>query len=140
MPEYTDTELLAFLDEGLPAERMAAIENKLRTDLAFRQRIAALRNNRDQEGHGAGEIWRRWRLSCPTRQQLGTFLLGASEPAFADYIDFHIRTIGCRVCAANLDDLKSAQQPAGGTEARRRKYFQSSAGYLHSGHSEERRK
>lgn len=130
MPEFTDTELLAFLDEGLPVERMVAIENELRARVPFRQRVAALRNSRDQEGHGAGEIWRRWRLSCPTRQQLGTFLLGACDPGWADYVDFHVHTIGCRICAANLDDLRQTQQPEADPAVRRRKFFESSAGYL----------
>jgi hypothetical protein len=130
MPEFTDAELLAFLEEGLPVDRMTAIEQALRESVPFRQRLAALRNSRDQEGHTAGEIWRRWRLSCPSRTQLGSFLLGTTEADWTDYIDFHIHTVGCRICAANLADLRQSEQKEEDTAQRRRKFFQSSAGYL----------
>jgi hypothetical protein len=81
--------------------------------------------------HGLGEIWRRNRLTCPSRQQLGSFVLGAMDENLQKYIQFHIETVGCRVCRANLDDLKSQQsEQKADTQLRRRRYFQSSAGYL----------
>ena len=128
MPDqFTDAELLAYLDEALPAERMAALEQALRQSEPLRNRTAALRQQRDEEGHSVGEIWRRGRLSCPTRHQLGSFLLGALAGELADYITFHLETVGCRYCNANLDDLRAASQSTE-TEAtqRRQKYFQSS--------------
>ena len=48
---FTDAELLAFLDEGLPVERMAAIETVLRQSAELRTRTAALRQQRDAAGH-----------------------------------------------------------------------------------------
>ena len=46
-------------------------------------------------------------------------------------IHFHVETIGCRICRANLDDLRARQKEASHkVNTRRQKYFQSSAGYL----------
>jgi hypothetical protein len=39
---FTNTELEAFLDEGLPVERMAAMESALRDSEELRQQLAAL--------------------------------------------------------------------------------------------------
>jgi len=129
--DFTDAELLAYLDEGLPVERMAAVENALRASAGLRNRTAALRQDRDEQGHSVGEIWRRGRLSCPTRHQLGSFVLGALPIDLAQYIHFHLETIGCRYCAANLDDLReSAEQNPAETAHRRQRFFQSSAGYV----------
>jgi len=61
---------------------------------------------------------------------LGSFLLGALESELTDYIEFHLQVVGCRYCAANLDDLRAAQQPSPETQQRRQKFFQSSAGYV----------
>jgi hypothetical protein len=130
-PEFADAELLAYLDEGLPVERMAAIENALRTSSGLRERAAGLRMRRDEQGHSVGDIWRRGRLSCPTRHQLGSYLLGALPAELAQYFRFHLETVGCRYCAANLDDLRqSASQATTETARRRQKFFQSSAGYV----------
>lgn len=132
----TDDELLAYLDEGLPVERMAVVEKALRESDVLRRRAAGLARRRDQGAHTVGEIWRRWRLSCPTRKQLGSYLLGVLDPELARYFDFHIRTIGCRYCAANLRDLEASAQTSPETEHRRRKFFQSSAGFLRSADDE----
>ena len=128
---FTDAELLAYLDEGLPVERMTAIEAALRSSEDLCRRTAELRDQRDQQGHSVGEIWRRGRLSCPTRHQLGSYLLGALANDLSQYIDFHLETVGCRYCAANLDDLRQSQQASSNeTTRRRQKFFQSSAGYV----------
>jgi len=129
---FSDAELLAYLDEMLPSERAAMIERELRDSTSLRQRATILSRRRDQGGHSVGEIWRRHRLTCLTRSQLGSYLLGTLEQSLVDYIDFHLQTIGCRICAANLHDLDSARQPDGETRQRRRKFFESSAGYLRS--------
>ena len=52
----------------------------------------------------------RQRLSCPTRDQLGSHLLGALSAEQADYIQFHVETIGCRLCQANIEDLRRQQE------------------------------
>jgi len=129
--DFTDAELLAYLDEGLPVERMAAVENALRASADLRNRTAGLRSQRDGQGHSVGEIWRRGRLTCPTRHQLGSYLLGALPAQLAQYFRFHLETVGCRYCAANLEDLRLASsQSTSETTQRRQKFFQSSAGYV----------
>jgi hypothetical protein len=129
--DFTDAELLAFLDEGLAVERMTAVESALRQSAELRTRTATLRQQRDAAGHSVGEIWRRERLSCPSRHQLGSFLLDALPAELSQYIQFHLQTIGCRYCAANLDDLRqSAEQESTATAQRRQKFFQSSAGQM----------
>ncbi len=128
-------ELEAYLDELLPVERMAAIEEAARRDPQLLAALAAIHARRDAGVHSLGEIWRRNRLSCPTRQQLGSYLLDILPASLSAYIGFHVDTIGCRYCEANLVDLRS-QQAAADRQAdmecthRRRKYFQSSAGLL----------
>jgi hypothetical protein len=130
--EFSNAELEAYLDESLPVERMAAIEEALRCDDSLQQRLAAINGRRDAGYHSLGEIWRRHRLSCPTREQLGSYLLGVLPGDADDYVRFHLETIGCRCCAANLEDLRAQQSAAAaeGVHERRQRYFQSSAGYL----------
>lgn len=129
--QFSNTELEAFLDEGLPAERMAAIEDALRGSEELQQRLTMLNGRRDAGVHSLGEIWRRHRLSCPSREQLGSYLLGVLPRDVAGYVRFHLETIECRFCAASLADLKAQQSAAEAEVAQRRqKYFHSSAGYL----------
>ncbi len=113
-----------------PPDRASLIEQQLRDSAPFRQRAAMLMRRRDQGGHSVGEIWRRGRYSCLTRTQLGGYLLGTVDERLAEYIEFHLRTIGCRLCAANLQDLRDACQPAEEVGLRRKRFFESSAGGL----------
>jgi hypothetical protein len=132
MPDlFRQSDLEAYLDEALPPQEMARIEKALRTDRELLRRLAAIHARRDAGVHGLGEIWRQGRLSCPAREQLGSFLLGALSQQIAEYVTFHLQVVGCRYCQANLSDLQN-QQAEGpqSIQQRRRKYFQSSAGYL----------
>ena len=124
-------DLGAYLDEALPPEEMARVELALRKDPELAQRMAAVHARRDAGVHSLGEIWRRGRLSCPSRRQLGSLLLGALEEETAAYVTFHLKTVGCRYCRANLADLKNQQaEKQEVAQQRRRKYFQSSVGHL----------
>lgn len=126
-----DSELEAYLDEGLSAAHMARVEQALRADPALHARLTEIIARRDAGVHSLGAIWRRHRLSCPTREQLGSYLLGAMSPDESDYVGFHLEAIGCRYCQANLEDLNAQQQAVNRQAvARRRRYFQSSAGLL----------
>jgi hypothetical protein len=129
---YSTAELSAFLDEALPQDRMASIEQALRGDEKLVESLATVIGQRDAGIHSLGEIWRRHRLSCPSREQLGSYLLEILEPTHASYIRFHVERIGCRYCQANLDDLRRRQsaQHDQTAQTRRKKYFESSAGYL----------
>lgn len=129
--DVSDVELAGYLDELLPAEQAAAIEARLRVSAALRQRVTSLIHRRDQGGHTVGEIWRRRRLSCPSRSQLGAYVLGVLEPAHAEYVRFHVHTVGCRFCEANLTDLEQSSRKADpAAEPRRQRFFESSAGRL----------
>ena len=129
-PAISDEQLLAYLDETLPLDQMAPIESELRRSESLRNRAAGLLRHRDDGMHSVGEIWRRMRLSCPSRSELGGFVLGTLDRALMEYVDFHLRTVGCRYCAANLEDLEHAGTSTNDAPQRRQKFFQSSAGYL----------
>ncbi len=129
----TQYDLEAYLDEALPPDTMAAIEQALRSDAKLLEHLAAVNGRRDAGVHSLGEVWRRHRLSCPSREQLGSFLLQVLDDEVAGFVRFHLEISGCRTCQANLDDLKMRQtdEPAQ-VDSRRKKYFQSSAGHLSS--------
>jgi hypothetical protein len=128
---FPPSDLEAYLDEALPPEEMARIEKAVREDAGLMRSLASIHARRGEGIHTLGEIWRQRRLSCPTRQQLGSSLLGAIDDDLARYIAFHVEVVGCRYCLANLADLRVQQDGAEPVVAtRRRKYFQSSAGYL----------
>ena len=131
MPRITQADLQAYLDEALAPAEMATIEAELRKKPDLLKQLAAINARRDAGVHSVGEIWRRQRLSCPTRAQLGSYLLGALDGGHVQFIDFHIQKIGCRYCQANLEDLRRQQQETAETvKTRRTKYFQSTAGHL----------
>ena len=125
-------ELLAgYLDDALSEAEIARIEQALRDQEPLREQLQQLMADRDRGEHSVGAIWRRRRLSCPPREQLGSFVLGVLDDEVQDYIDFHLKTIGCAYCLANLADLQTQQQEADGqVKSRRKRYFQSSAGLL----------
>jgi hypothetical protein len=129
---YTNAELEAYLDEALAPEEMARIEQEARVTPTLVARLAGIHAARDSGAHSLGEIWRRHRLTCPTRNELGSYLLKALDDEQIEYITFHVESIGCRICRANLDDLRSQSTASPATVARRKRYFQSSAGYLKS--------
>ncbi|WP_437194056.1 hypothetical protein [Planctomicrobium sp. SH527] len=124
-----DEDLLAYLDEMLPASRAAVIEELLRNSPELRTKLSVLIQQRDQGSLTVGEIWRRHRLSCPTRSELGTFVLKVAPAETANYIQFHLNEIGCRICQANLNDLQNSLLQSGhDQQTRRQRYFESSAG------------
>lgn len=121
----------AYLDEALPVEKMTRVEKALRDDPSLVRQLAAIIARRDSGVISLGEVWRRHRLSCPTRQELGSFLLEVLPDDAAKYVTFHLEVVGCRYCQANVADLKNQQAEAQTSiQERRRKYFQSSAGHL----------
>ena len=127
----TDSELEAYLDEALTPPEMAAIEVELRKSPKLLKQLAKIHSRRDAGVHSLGEIWRRHRISCPTREQMGSFLLGVSDDERADYVRFHLEVVACRLCHANLEDLRRRQAESDESiVVRRKKYFDSSAGYL----------
>jgi hypothetical protein len=120
-----------YLDDALSDGEIAQVEKALRESEPLRRLLRNIMQERDRGEHSLGAIWRRNRLSCPTRDQLRGYLQQASESGLQDYIQFHLETIACPFCLANLLDLKSLQQEAAprSTE-RQRRIFESSAGFL----------
>lgn len=130
--QFTTAQLEAYLDESLPNEQMTVVEAALRDDRELVERLSALVGRRDAGVHTVGAIWRRHRLSCPTREQLGSFILEVLSEKHAQYVRFHLEAIGCRYCNASLEDLRQqhAATDLDDSRTRREKYFQTSAGYL----------
>ena len=128
-PAFSDDELAAYLREQLPVARSSEVEQALRDDEPLRKRLAVVAAG-GEEGRGVGAIWREARLSCPTRDELGSLLLGALDPDAERYALFHVREVGCRFCAANLADLEEAAGRDPDAARRRKRVFQSSAGHL----------
>ena len=106
-------DLEAFLDEALPVAAMAELEERLRSDAALRRQLAEVCARRDAGVHSLAAIWRRHRITCPTREQLGSYLLGVLEPAHSAFLKIHLDQTGCRACQANLADLQPTL-PGGG--------------------------
>jgi hypothetical protein len=123
-----DSTLRAYLADTLSAEDQARVEKALRESAELRAQLEDVRQNRGVAGlHTLGAIWRRGRLTCPTRQQLGSALLDALDPALAAYISFHLDVIECPFCQANLADLKAkTAQPTTATQQRRNRILKSS--------------
>ena len=129
---FTDDDLAAYLAERLPVGRSSDLEQGLRDDEALRRRLALVAADAG-EGRGVGHVWREAGVSCPTRDELGSLLLGALDADAERYALFHVREIGCRVCAANLADLEEAAGRSPEVAQRRKRVFQSSAGALGAG-------
>lgn len=131
MSRITRETLASYLDDALDEAETAEVEQALRQNEALRKQLRGLMQERDRGEHSVGAVWRRHRLSCPTREQLGSFLLGVLEADVQDYIQFHLRTVGCAFCLANLADLEERNQGAPPQSAqRRRRMVESSAGVL----------
>jgi hypothetical protein len=132
MANITREQLHGYLEDSLSEAETARIEQALRESAALQRTLRALMQERDRGEHSIGAIWCRRRLSCPTREQLGSYLLKVLDTTVQDYIDFHLHTIGCAFCLANLADLQALhKEPIPKARERRRRFFESSAGYLH---------
>ncbi|MCH2123588.1 MAG: hypothetical protein MK165_02270 [Pirellulaceae bacterium] len=128
---FTTTELESYLDEALAPHEMAMIEEAMRQESEMNEQISTINSRRDAGVHSLGEVWRRHRVSCPTREQLGSYLLGALSNENSAYLKFHLEKIGCRYCQANLEDLQRRQTEANEiVVTRQRKYLESSAGFF----------
>ncbi len=131
MADITRQTLRDYLNDALPDSELAAVEKALRDQPAVRELFDQVRQEADRGDHSLGAVWRRERITCPTRDQLGGYLLGAVDPDFADYVKFHLAVIGCPVCQANLDDLERLNaEPPVATRGRRKRIVESTAGVL----------
>jgi hypothetical protein len=118
-PAPIDDALLRFyLADNLPPEELARVEKALRDSAQLRARLEEVRNNReDFQLHTLGAIWHRARLTCPSRQQLGSYLLDALDPDLASYFKFHLEVVECPFCQANLADLEAQSKASAAPHA-----------------------
>ena len=122
---------VAYLEDALSDGEMGRAEQLLRESPEARAALEAVRRQLDRGEHSLGAIWRRERLSCPSRQELNGYLHGVLEPDVHKYFEFHLQVVECPYCLANLEDLRAKQaEPADVARSRRSKIFKSSAGML----------
>jgi RNA polymerase sigma factor (sigma-70 family) len=74
-------------------------------------------------------MWEQHRPSCPKRSTVGKFVLGTLDDAWRDYVAYHVETLGCRFCQANLADFQdqTADEP---TTSFCHRIMQSSVGFF----------
>lgn len=131
MSTITREQLAGYLDDTLSDHDSAQVEQALRASEPLREQLRVLMAETDRGEHSLGAVWRRQRLTCPSREQIGSFLLQVLDPELQDYLHFHLHMIGCSFCLANLADLQARQQePPAQTQQRRHRIFESSAGLL----------
>jgi len=131
MPKITREVLDCYLDDALSDEDIARVEKALRESEALRHLLRVVMQERDRGEHSIGAIWRRERLTCPTRDQLGSYLLQVLDGELQEYLDFHLQTVACPFCRANLEDLQRLQkEEEPKAQTRRKRFFESSYGYL----------
>jgi hypothetical protein len=125
-----DAVLRDYLTDALSPEESARVEKALRDSAELRAQLEEVRQNRaDGQLHTLGAIWNRSRLTCPSRQQLGSFLLDVLDPELASYFTFHLDVVECPFCQANLADLKAQSQTttaADASQTRQQRILQSS--------------
>ncbi len=130
-----DDRLRAYIADTLSPTETATVERRLREDPELASRLEHLRHARelDPHVHTLGAVWRRRRLSCVSREQLGSHLLGVLPDGLSEYIEFHIGELECPFCTANLTDLKAKMdlEPTLATPPERKaRYFHTSRAYL----------
>ena len=58
----------------------------------------------------AGESAVLQRIALGGSATIGAHLLGTLDDAWADYVVFHLETVQCGICRANLEDLENASK------------------------------
>ncbi|MFM7098201.1 MAG: hypothetical protein ACKO16_12380 [Gemmataceae bacterium] len=97
----------AFIDDHLNEQETIKVEKALRESPELQAQLTDIIKSRDMGDHSIGAIWRREHLSCPSREELLSYQDEALDLDRLDYIKFHLETVGCRACKANLSDLKN---------------------------------
>ena len=133
MNNFNRERLRAYIQETLPEAEMATIEKSVRDSVKLQALLHDVQLELERAEHSVGAIWQRERITCPNREQLGGYLLDALDPGYTEYVKFHLETIACSYCLANLDDLRHINaEPAEPRSRRQRKIIDSSAGILQS--------
>ena len=78
-------------------------------------------------------IWLDQRPSCPKRTTLGKYSLEILPDRWRDFVDFHVKVLGCGFCQANLSEITLQDLPADQSktgEGINELLFQSTIGFL----------
>jgi RNA polymerase sigma factor (sigma-70 family) len=75
------------------------------------------------------EVWESQRLSCPKRSTIGAYVLETLDTDWRDYVRFHLDTLGCQFCRANLDDIRTQTQ-ADESKRIQERIMESTVGFL----------
>lgn len=102
----------AFIDDHLNEQETIRVEKAVRESPELQAQLSNIIASRDMGDHSIGAIWRREHLSCPSREELSSYQVEALDTQKIDYIKFHLETIGCRACQANLSDLNCTKSPS----------------------------
>lgn len=70
--------------------------------------------------------WESHRPSCPKRSTLGKYTLSILPEEWDDFVRFHVETLGCRFCNANLAELRAATESTQESSC----LFESTIGFL----------
>lgn len=113
--DFTDEELLAWQEETLPVSRMRQMEAAFRNSPEFVERYRKLQEQLDQGGLTLGEVWRRHRIGCFSKEMLARHARGETSAGLSEQILFHLQTVECVWCQAvfetlNEDDLNRTQR------------------------------
>ncbi len=76
------------------------------------------------------ELWLANRFTCPKRSTIGSWRLGSLDEQWSEYVRFHIETLGCTICMANLQDLDNSLKEKQQSEAVCQRIYESSIGFL----------
>ncbi len=74
------------------------------------------------------EVWHENLFTCVKRSTLGSYALDVLEADWADYVRFHLETLGCEFCAAHLADVERGGERI--SASTRDRIFMSSVGFL----------
>jgi len=74
-------------------------------------------------------VWKSMRPSCPKRTTLGKYTLRILPPDWDDFVQFHVETLGCTFCNANLAELRVTSEAPELTRQHNR-FFNSTIGFL----------
>lgn len=127
-PTFTDAELSAYLEEQLPLARSAELERALRANPTLAKRLEGLLADEERADLSLEAVWRRRRLSCPSRSTWALYVSDGLGDGLKRYLDFHLHSVGCRSCAANVEDLRCGLDPE--APRRTRRVFETSIGRL----------
>lgn len=126
-----DAMLLKYVRDSLSKDESLTVETALRSSAEMRSRLQRLLDAHCVDELGPGSVWRESRLSCPSREEWGSFLLGILDLQSSDYCRFHLEVVECPYCRANVEDLKESNRTTlAESQIRQERVFRSSAGKI----------